>query len=73
MKNFRHEYTPLIKGIDMNFSEYDYEDMGFSSETKFEKTKSSKKTSSTPQRAGFGRRRGKAPQQFNGIHRRRKK
>ncbi len=59
----------------MNFSEYDYEDLinEFSSETKFEKSKSTKKSSSTDARSGFGRRRGKAPQQFNGIHRRRKK
>lgn len=59
----------------MNLSEYDYEEMGFSSETKFEKADGSRKQagSKTSRADGFGRRRGKAPQQFNGIHRRRRK
>ena len=34
---------------------------------------SSHRTTSRAKRGSFGRRRGKGPQQFNGIHRRRKK
>jgi len=37
------------------------------------KTPSAKSSSRSPRSNGFGKRRGKSPQQFNGMHRRRTK
>ncbi len=58
----------------MNIAKTNYEELmsEWSSETNFEKRESSSSKTSRP-KSGFGRRRGKNPEQFNGIHRRRRK
>ena len=45
----------------------------FDQAVSFRRSGTSESSSKSRQRGGFGRRRGKGPQQFNGIHRRRKK
>ncbi len=62
----------------MNISIANYEELlaEFSTETNdlnVEKVKSPGKSKTSKSGSGFGRRRGKSPQQFNGIHRRRRK
>ncbi len=58
----------------MNLAKTTYEELmsEWSSETNFEKRSSGAAKGSRP-KSGFGRRRGKSPEQFNGIHRRRRK
>lgn len=60
------------KGTTMtHFDLYDQEDNEFAIDYRQSKPKGTAKQRS--ERQTFGRRRGKTPQQFNGIHRRRKK
>jgi hypothetical protein len=56
----------------MNITAHSFED-GKDYTVSFRITPGNKEWSARSRRAGFGRRRGKGPVQFNGIHRRRQK
>ena len=56
----------------MNISVNNFDDQSFEYSVK-ERQEGEGRPKNRSQRQTFGRRRGKTPQQFNGIHRRRKK